>query len=365
MKEKAENTGKRGRWKRTVAIVLASVLGLLVCLAAVVYGVFKISFYGKSNYVKGNDYTIAESIPEETYIDESGEVQVIEEPTLPEYVAQNILDEHEAALEKLPDAQETATGTYNLLLIGVDRRNSSWNGNSDVMMLVTVNYDRKTIYLTSFLRDLYANIPGVGIKKLNASCAYGGAPLCVETIKSNYGVMIDNYAMVDFNAMIDIVDILGGVDLELDDEEVKIANDYIKSMCKANGVEFEDHRIAESGLQHLDGYQAVGYARNRYSGGTYDFGRTERQRKVVMSIFNKMKGSSLSTLTSLAQNVLPYVTHNVEESKVLSLLSQLPDCLNYSVEQQHIPYSGMYHSENEILIPDMEATISKLLDTIY
>lgn len=356
----------RSSWKKVVLIILGVILVLALVAAAGAYYVFKTGFYGKSNYVKNTGYTVAESIQAETYVDEDGKIQTVAEATLDKEKEEDVISEHEQALSNLKSMIEQPTGTYNLLLIGVDRRDTSWSGNSDVMMLITVNHDKKTIYMTSFLRDLYANIPGVGVRKLNASCAYGGAELCVETIRSNYGVEIDNYAMVDFNAMIDIVDALGGVELELTDDEVDVANSYIRSMCEANGEAYENHMILSSGMQLLDGYQAVGFARNRYSGNTYDFGRTERQRKVLVAIFEKAKDGGLGSLSKAAEKVLPYVTHDIDEGSVLKLITQIPGWLNYDVVQQHIPYDNMYHSENEILIPDdMEVTITKLRETIY
>lgn len=352
------NNGYNRRYKKKksplkiVLIIIAVLLLLAVVLVGAGYAVFKAGFYGKSNYVKNEGYTInRDAVEEETNLDAA--------------VADEVVAKQQEALKNLAGDMEKAEGTYNILLIGVDRRDSSWYGNSDVMMLITINNERKTIYMTSFLRDLYANIPEVGVRKLNASCAYGGAELCVETIKQNYGVQIDNYAMVDFDAMIDIIDALDGIDLELTAEEVEVANGYVQGMCAEKGVSFEEHRLYGSGMMHLDGYQALAFARNRYTGNTYDFGRTERQRKVLNAIFEKAKSGSLGSLTSAAQSVLPYVTHDIPETKVLQMISKLPGWLGYKIEEQHIPYDNMYHSENEILIPDMEATISKLLQTIY
>lgn len=261
--------------------------------------------------------------------------------------------------------EERAEDTYNLLLIGVDRRNDSWNGNSDVMLLVTVNPEKESIYMTSFLRDLYADIDGLGVEKLNTACAYGGADLCVETIKENYQVKIDNYAMVDFNSMIAVVDAFGGVDLELTEHEVKIANDYVRSMCGANDVAFEEHQIIGSGMLHLDGYQAVGFMRNRYSGSESDFGRTDRQRAVLVALMDKMQEAGLESIDNLLFDVLPSIEHDLSMIKILDLATKLPDWLGYSFEQQHIPYDGMYYSQNEILVPDMEETLALLHETIY
>lgn len=359
---------KKSSWKKILLIILFVIVALIAAAVFAVYTYMNKQFIGKSNYVKNEGYTVNMDIERETYVDAEGRVQKETDATLDSEKEAEVIAKQQEVLEGLKETAQEESGTYNLLLIGVDRRNDSWNGNSDVMMLITVNNDKKTVFMTSFLRDLYANIPEVGVRKLNASCAYGGAELCVETIKSNYGVEIDNYAMVDFNAMIDIVDVLGGIDLEVTEAEVKVANDYVRSMCNANDEPFEDHEIVGSGLLHLDGYQAVGYARNRYTGQTSDFGRTERQRKVIMAIIDKAQFGglgSLDTLTSLVETVMPYVTHDIDNVTLLKLISRVPAWLTYTVEQQHIPYDNMYHSENEILIPDMEETIQKLRETIY
>lgn len=363
---RSDGKGKRLSLKKIFLVTILVVVLLIAAMFAALYFYVKTQYFGKSNYVKNQGYTIKENIQQETYVDDEGNLQEGTEATLDSEKEAAVLADQEEILQSLKTEEDT--NTYNILLIGVDRRDDSWYGNSDVMMLVTVNPKKETVFLISFLRDLYANIPEVGVRKLNASCAYGGAELCVETIRSNYGVEIDNYAMVDFNAMIAIVDVLGGIELEVSVDEAEVANKYIKSMCDANDEPYEKHQIIGSGLLSLDGYQTVGYARNRYTGKTSDFGRTERQRKVLEAIMVKAKSGglgSLDAILSLAQAVLPYVTHDIDEGTLLKLMSKLPNWLNYTIEEQHIPYDDMYHSENEILIPNMEETIKKLRETIY
>lgn len=256
--------------------------------------------------------------------------------------------------------------TYNILLLGVDRRDESWEGNSDVILLVTVNKEKKTVYLTSFLRDLYADIPGIGVRKLNAACANGGPELTVQTLEENYQVEIDNYAMVDFNAMIDVVDALGGVDLEIDEDERVTANDYITCMCEDNGDDPEDYYIEKAGLVHLNGYQAVGYARNRYTGKGSDFGRTQRQRNVLTAIAEKAQDGDYASLSDTMEDVMPYITHDITEMQMIGLMMQFGSWLDYDIQQQHIPYDGEYTSQDEILVPtDMNATVEKLTSILY
>lgn len=238
---------------------------------------------------------------------------------------------------------QNADGIYNLLLIGVDRRDDSWYGNSDTMVLVTFNDNEKQICLTSFLRDLVADIPQVGVRKLNAACAYGGPKLLVKTMRENYAVDIDNYAMVDFDSAESVIDALGGVDLELSEDEAAYVG------------------LSGSGLLHLDGEHAVSYARDRTTGGTYDFGRTQRQRNVIMAIIQKAQKGGFPSLDEAAKATLPYITHNLTQRRLISFISKLPTYVKYNLAEQHIPFDGEWHSDHEILIPtDMTGTLVKM-----
>lgn len=260
--------------------------------------------------------------------------------------ASEAVEASEAAEAVDPDGSadyQNADGIYNILLIGVDRRDDSWYGNSDTMVLVTFNDNKKQICLTSFLRDLVADIPEVGVRKLNAACAYGGPKLLTATMRENYAVDIDNYAMVDFDSAEDVIDALGGVDVELSAEEADYAG------------------VSGSGLVHLDGKHAVTYARDRTTGGTFDFGRTQRQRNVIMAIIQKAQKGGFSSLDGAAKAALPYITHNLTQGRLLSFISKLPTYVKYNTVEQHIPFDGQWHSENEILIPtDMTETLVKM-----
>ena len=267
-----------------------------------------------------------------------------------------------------PVQEETVTentDTYDILLIGVDRRDESWYGNSDVNILVTVNNQKHTIYLTSFLRDLGVEIPGIGLRKLNAACANGGPELALETLSTCFDLDINNYAMVDFNSMRDIVDAVGGIDIELDDDEVVVANDYILTMCEANGDDFEEHKIACSGLVHLDGYQAVGYCRNRFTGSENDFGRTERQRKVIGAIADRLRDEGMLEAAATALKIMPALQSDIGPMDMFGLIGMAGSAISYEVKEQHIPYDGSYTVQDELLIVDMEETTRLLHETLY
>ncbi len=344
----SKGNGKRKKKKNKWVNVLTIVMIVIVLILLGVYAVIN-HYYGKSNYVSDSEIELNSTVETEStgITDEEAEqlqTEIIEQTgdiTLPN-------DEN----------------VYNLLLIGVDRRDKTWYGNSDSMILMSINKDTKQIHMTSFMRDLYASIPGVGVKKLNAACAYGGGPLVVKTIEDNYKLPIDNYASVDFDAMIDIVDLVGGVEIDISSEEMRVANNYINEMCRLAGVDASAHQLTQSGSQLMDGYQAVAYARIRYVGNA-DYQRTERQREVLEKIMKKCSSLSVTELSSLADAILPAVTHNIDQSTLLSLIGQLPTILSYEIVQSRVPYDGMFSSKGEMLVPDFAATIQKLQTDIY
>lgn len=341
---------KRGKKKRKLWLIPVIIIAVLAVVIIGGYALFN-SYYRLSHYVKKTD-----SIPENPNAE-----SMVESTGLTDSEISTISAEAAAASDiELPNDEHV----YNLLLVGVDRRDASWYGNSDAMILLSINRDTKTIHMTSFMRDLYANIPGHGVRKLNAACAYGGCPLLVKTIEENYRVNIDNYAWVDFNGMVSIIDAAGGVDIDVTEAEIKYLNSYSKSMCDAAGVDYTQHQVTSAGRQNLDGYEAVGYARIRYVGNS-DYQRTERQRTVLTQLMGKMKAMSTGELNSFVQTILPYVTHDIAQSTLIGMITQVPAMLNYDLVTSRVPYDGMFHSQGEILVPDMEATISRLQEEIY
>ncbi len=262
------------------------------------------------------------------------------------------------------ESGQELTGTWNVLLIGSDRRNDSWNGNSDTMILVTVNHDVKKIFMVSFMRDLYAQIPGHGVQKLNNAYAVGGADLLEATLEDNFGVHIDNYMAADFPAIEQIIDLFGGVDIDVSEAEASVANDYISVLCQEQGLNAYDYYINGSGMQHLNGVQALGYMRNRYVGNN-DYERTARQREVLQTILDKVKAEGTSSLAALASKGLEIVDHDLNTMDVLKLTTQIPALKEYELVTDRIPYDGMYSSQGEMLVPQQPATRDQLLGTIY
>ena len=261
---------------------------------------------------------------------------------------------------------------YNILLIGTDERGPNSGARSDTMMLVSINRQTKQIVGTSFLRDTYVKIPDKGFNKLNASYAYGGVELLFDTLEYNFSIYPERYITVNFESFIKVIDILGGIEISVEDYELYWVNQYIHASNLIVGDdEHSDYlEFANGSPQLLNGKQALAYARVRYVGNA-DFTRTERQRTVVTTVFEKIKNTDPATLMELLDEILPEVTTDVTLEEFFELISLIPEISEYEIvshsipntdvgEFQYITIDGQSH-----LGLDFEVYIKYLYDTIY
>ncbi|MBR4361135.1 MAG: LCP family protein [Ruminococcus sp.] len=258
----------------------------------------------------------------------------------------------------------------SVLLIGTDGRSLDERGRSDTMMLVSINSSTKKIHVTSFMRDSYVEIPGYGWDKLNASYSYGGAELLMDTIEHNFGVKIDDYVSINFLSFASIVDSVGGIDVDLSDAEAGEINVILQAeVNQIMGDNVTDDLLSGGGKNvHLIGKQALAYARIRHIGNA-DFERTERQRRVVDLVMNKMKSFSPIMMKNLASNVLPDVSTNMETSELYLLSLRAPMLLSYERVPLQIPVDGSYYGEStpsgDALIVDLDSNYNVLRDTVF
>ena len=356
---------KQASAKKRIIIISLVVVIIIALIASAIFAVCVIAknLYDDTNYVSDDNamdnYEAVEDIEEIDPEDAKGETLTSDEES-----------DLEAQMQDWANAEEITNdkNVYNVLLIGVDRREASWAGNSDSMILISLNYNKKQISMISLMRDTYVNIPGVGMRKLNAAHANGAGPLLLKTVTQNYKIQVDRYASVDFNGMIKIIDEVGGVDLTLSQAEVDVANKYIAEMCYFRGESPAKHYYKSAGAQHCSGIQAVAYARIRYVGHA-DYQRTERQRTILTKIFEKAKTMSVTELYNFANEVMPYVTHNIPEDEMWNVLAKAPSILGYDLVKDRIPYDGLYKTayinRQDMLVPYWPETIKKLKETIY
>ena len=260
-------------------------------------------------------------------------------------------------------------GVKNILLIGNDSRSADESGRSDAMILVSISSKTNSIHLTSLLRDIYVDIPGHDGNRLNAAYAYGGPELLMETLEENFDIEVNRYMLVNFQAFANLVDAVGGVDLELSNEEVQYVNGYLVEYNqlegRPEGTDYLDTSL--SGTIHLNGPQALAYCRNRYIGS--DFARTERQRKVVTAA---VKNAPLALITNggdLIGGVMSNITTNLTKTELSGLMMQAPSMLTYDMVSGSIPLEGTYSNANirgmAVLEVDFEANKQYIQEEIY
>lgn len=250
---------------------------------------------------------------------------------------------------------ETDDQIINILLIGQDAREGEDRQRSDAMILCTVNLHTKTLTMTSFMRDMYVEIPGYSSNRLNACYQMGGMELLNKCFLVNFGIVVDGNIEVDFNSFIHVIDTLGGVDMELTQAEA----DYLNA--KGNwgvGESTAGQWDLQAGMNHLTGEQALAYSRIRYIGNA-DFGRTERQRKVLTELLSILKKKSIFELDALMQDILPYVTTDIDSNQMdRYILNVLPIFNSLEVNQLRIPEDGAYYDDTingmSVLVPDLE-----------
>lgn len=309
---------RKSNWKRTLLIVSCCVLGVLLTLALtgmiLVYNLldgieridgteFSLSLEEIEEMLKETDPDIDPSLTEP-----EGDYSSPLDPANPVVKNENII---------------------NILLVGQDRESGNWRQRSDAMILCTINKETKTLTMTSFLRDLYVTIPGYGNDKLNATYAYGGFPLMNETLLHQFGVSADYNVCVDFSRFRQVIDLAGGVDINL-------------TAAEATHLNKQDARwFLTAGINHLDGEQALAYSRIRALDN--DFGRTNRQKAVLEALFSKARTMDYMQLYSFADQCMPMLITDMTNQDILSVIVEvLPILSELQLVSQRIPVDDYF-----------------------
>ena len=218
-------------------------------------------------------------------------------------------------------------GYRNIALFGLDARDKNLGkGNrSDTIMIASINLDTGEVKLCSVYRDTYMNLGNDKYSKCNAAYASGGPEQAISMLNMNLDMNITDYVSIGFNGMIDVVNSLGGVEIDIREDEIKYLNDYQASMFSTETKErlTNDYvKVTQPGVQTLNGLQATAYCRIRYTAGD-DFKRAERQRTVLLAILEKARTASVGTLNDTLDKVLPNVATNLDTKEMLSVLKDL------------------------------------------
>ena len=245
----------------------------------------------------------------------------------------------------------------NIMLIGQDRRPGEDRSRSDSMILVTLNPQKNCIQLTSFMRDLYVQIPGYLDNRLNVAYRYGDVKLMNETFKVNFGLEFDGNVMVDFDEFTEIIEVLGGVTLEMSSAEAKYMNKH------------SDNTFQE-GENYLNADDALTFTRMRYAAGG-DYGRTDRQRRVLTALAESVRGADVWTLLELFDQILPHIATNLDDGQILScittgagILSRGGEILTFRIPEDDAHYQASIRGMS-VLVPNLEKCREDLQEFIY
>ncbi len=284
-----------------------------------------------------------------------------------------VLDEYEIdpEAENLPEvtmqegdvhAVQKNEGVTDILLLGLDTRSSKFTGRSDVTMVLRIDSNRNTIKLVSFMRDTLVEIDGHDKNKVNTAYHFGSIELAEKTMKESFGITPDYYVVVNFFGMEDIIDALDGVDVDLESSEISHLNDGVKAL---NSIDKNNQSalIKKSGIQHLNGRQAVAYMRIRKVGG--DSTRTQRQQTVLKELFKKAKDIDVGQFPGLIDVMAQYVRTDIPVGKMLDIAKTIKGMPGSEIDTFRYPddyVTGRYEGMSVVQPKDFDTQMQKLYD---
>lgn len=326
------------RWQKIVITILAVLIALLLAAISLVYG--------KLNRINRIQQVERISSSEQTFDQDTDEADTITDETVDFGTAKVLEDQN----------------VINILLVGRDARDLSERGRSDSMIVLSMNRNTQQISLVSLMRDSYVQIPGYKNNKMNSAFSYGGYELLDETISQNFGITIDYNVGVNFSGFEQVVDQLGGIDISLtEDEALYLMAD---EETQAEGL-FE-------GVNHLDGKEALCYARARYVGTgkeANDFGRTYRQRMVMTTVYKEMMKKSLPEIWTILDSIMDCMETDMTNTEMISIGTEFYNMNISTMQAYRIPCDGEYTDQTinkmSVLVLDFDAARQNLQDWLY
>lgn len=257
-------------------------------------------------------------------------------------------------------------GVQNIALFGLDTRQNNEKGHSDAIVIVSIDRTHNKIKMTSLARDSLVEIEDQGRTKLTNAFWRGGVNLAVKTINQRFGMNIQDYAYVNFFEFADIIDFLGGVDVDVSADEMRVMNKHYVSWIQSYGIDCP--RITQTGRQRLNGGQALAYARNRYTGTDID--RGNRQKEVLTAMFDKVKDLPLTQFPGLVSKILGMCHTNMGSSELMSIatwaLTSGPEFVNNTIPSPACQaWGGEYGPYGWVWVYDLDYATALLHDFVY
>ena len=279
----------------------------------------------------------------------------------------NVEEVGEVQVNELDEVtKETLSGYTDIAIFGLDNRSNGEldSGRSDMIMIASINNDSDDIKLVSVYRDTYLNMTDDTYSKVTHAYSYGGAKQAMEVLNQNLDMDIQSFVSVDFDAVAKVIDAIGGVEIDISEEELPLINGYIQETAEVTGI--DTPFLTDVGPQQLTGVQAVSYARIRYTAGG-DFQRAARQREVISKVLQKVKGSDLGTISNVMDELFPSIYTNIPLSSMLSLAKE---AMSYELSNtEGFPYSLTTKdmgSAGDCVIPaDLATNVIQLHSQLY
>ncbi len=277
-------------------------------------------------------------------------------------------DEEGRAFVVLPDdfvmPASGLDGQYRLLILGIDQPGDSLQGRSDTMILAVLNTRQSSLKLISFMRDLYVSIPGSGHNRLNAAYAFGGEKKLRKTLQEAFGVYADGYLAVNYSLMAELVDAIGGVELTVEERELKPLNGILGYYNYLRGRPEDEGALAAPGTRVLTGLQTMSYARIRKIDS--DFERVHRQQRVLEAVYRRMKEADPQQMIDAVTAFAGKVGTDVSMSDALSLLHDIMRLEDLRIETLSIPVKGAFSSrmirDAYFLVPNLKRNRKAIAD---
>ena len=281
--QKKKRSTKKGKQRNKIILIVVELI-VLVVLAVALYGISKLNKIDRDETFVPGEVEVNEDIQSETV---------------------EVMDNYET-----------------IAVFGLDNRSNGnlSSGNSDVIIIVTINNDTKEVKMCSVYRDTYLDIGGGKFRKANSAFTSGGAQAAISMLNKNLDLNITDYVTVDFNAVVECIDLIGGIEMTITDDEAHYMIGYMKEINKLTGHE---SKVPETGGTYvLDGVQATAYARIRYTAGD-DYKRTERQRDVIMAMAKKAQKSDLTTINKVIDAVFDDISTSYSNADLIALAAQV------------------------------------------
>ena len=343
---------EKKKLSKPIKVVLIILL-ILFILATIACGLFEYSF-SKMNVMTAQEETAATS----------------SETNKPKPVKKSEEDKLRESLSKEAELEYSTKDITNILLVGVDNDNIGGidkRGDADGLILLSINNKTKKIAITSILREVYLDVEPEG-NEATLVYHYYGLDTLIKGLEDTLNIKIDNYMLFNYLDIIDIIDKLGGVDIDIYNGEVNMLNQKIGQMnFQLLNYDSDADYLPENaeGKILLNGKQTAAYMRIRLSDqSNNDFGRTQRIRNVIMAMKDKALSMSLTDMYSFANETLPNITTDLSRGRVLSLLVKAADYRSYAIVTGRIPVDGSYESKNYAQYIDLDTNRQYLLDQI-